>query len=230
MTDVLRARDPARARAGAPAPGRQPAGGAGARPRRGRRRGRARPRDGNQGRQRGRRQRGAGRAAVPRRRAPLVAAPRRSSTPPGSRSSSSSPFDTSSPAAAPRGAGRLPHCGGDAAPSACCASRSRSSRPAPHPRRPARASSTRSAVPVLVVQGENDRFGMPAAGDSREVVTVAGDHGLKKDRERIADGRRASGSTACSRVTPSAATRARAASAAPAPARRRRPRCRARRG
>jgi uncharacterized protein len=41
-------------------------------------------------------------------------------------------------------------------------------------------------VPVLVVQDENDRFGMPAPGDSREVVTVAGDHGLKKDRERIA--------------------------------------------
>ena len=41
-------------------------------------------------------------------------------------------------------------------------------------------------VPVLVVQGESDRFGMPAAAGSREVVTVAGDHGLKKDRERIA--------------------------------------------
>jgi predicted alpha/beta-hydrolase family hydrolase len=41
-------------------------------------------------------------------------------------------------------------------------------------------------VPVLVVQGENDRFGMPSADGSREVVTVAGDHGLKKDRERIA--------------------------------------------
>ena len=41
-------------------------------------------------------------------------------------------------------------------------------------------------VPVLVVQGENDRFGMPSSGPTREVVTVAGDHGLKKDRERIA--------------------------------------------
>ena len=41
-------------------------------------------------------------------------------------------------------------------------------------------------VPVLVVQGENDRFGMPAPAGSREVVMVAGDHGLKKDRERIA--------------------------------------------
>jgi predicted alpha/beta-hydrolase family hydrolase len=41
-------------------------------------------------------------------------------------------------------------------------------------------------VPMLVVQGESDRFGMPSPGPSREVVTVAGDHGLKKDRERIA--------------------------------------------
>jgi uncharacterized protein len=41
-------------------------------------------------------------------------------------------------------------------------------------------------VPVLVVQGENDRFGMPSPDGSREVVTVAGDHGLKKDREGIA--------------------------------------------
>jgi uncharacterized protein len=42
-------------------------------------------------------------------------------------------------------------------------------------------------VPVLVVQGENDRFGIPPPGPSREVVTVAGDHGLKKDREAIAE-------------------------------------------
>jgi uncharacterized protein len=37
------------------------------------------------------------------------------------------------------------------------------------------------AVPTLVIQGVNDRFGMPPAGPSREVVTVAGDHGLKSD-------------------------------------------------
>ncbi|HEX8206846.1 MAG TPA: alpha/beta family hydrolase [Solirubrobacteraceae bacterium] len=37
------------------------------------------------------------------------------------------------------------------------------------------------AVPVLVVQGTNDRFGMPAPGPNREVVQIAGDHGLKKD-------------------------------------------------
>jgi uncharacterized protein len=41
-------------------------------------------------------------------------------------------------------------------------------------------------VPVLVVQGENDRFGMPPEGANRKVVRVAGDHGLKKDPEAIA--------------------------------------------
>ena len=40
-------------------------------------------------------------------------------------------------------------------------------------------------VPVLVVQGENDRFGMPPEGPSRRVVKVAGDHGLKADSEAI---------------------------------------------
>ena len=36
-------------------------------------------------------------------------------------------------------------------------------------------------VPTLVVQGITDRFGMPPPGPEREVVEVAGDHGLKKD-------------------------------------------------
>jgi uncharacterized protein len=36
-------------------------------------------------------------------------------------------------------------------------------------------------VPVLVVQGVNDRFGMPPAGPARTVVKVKGDHGLKSD-------------------------------------------------
>lgn len=36
-------------------------------------------------------------------------------------------------------------------------------------------------VPVLVVQGEADPFGMPAPEHGREVVTLAGDHSLKKD-------------------------------------------------
>jgi uncharacterized protein len=34
-------------------------------------------------------------------------------------------------------------------------------------------------VPVLVVQGERDPFGMPAAGPNREVVRVPGDHSLR---------------------------------------------------
>jgi uncharacterized protein len=41
-------------------------------------------------------------------------------------------------------------------------------------------------VPVLVVQGESDRFGMPPASTTRTVVAVAGDHGLKKDHDVVA--------------------------------------------
>jgi predicted alpha/beta-hydrolase family hydrolase len=42
-------------------------------------------------------------------------------------------------------------------------------------------------VPVLVVQGKSDPFGMPvASGTNHEVVAVAGNHGLKADREAIA--------------------------------------------
>jgi predicted alpha/beta-hydrolase family hydrolase len=41
-------------------------------------------------------------------------------------------------------------------------------------------------VPVLVVQGESDRFGMPPPGPRREVVTVGGDHGLKQDLAGVA--------------------------------------------
>jgi hypothetical protein len=40
-------------------------------------------------------------------------------------------------------------------------------------------------VPVLVVQGEGDRFGMPPEGERREVVRVAGDHGLKSDLDAV---------------------------------------------
>jgi uncharacterized protein len=40
-------------------------------------------------------------------------------------------------------------------------------------------------VPVLVVQGESDRFGMPPEGPNRQVVKVRGDHGLKSDPEAI---------------------------------------------
>lgn len=36
-------------------------------------------------------------------------------------------------------------------------------------------------VPVLVVQGRNDQFGVPPEGPARTVVVLEGDHGLKKD-------------------------------------------------
>jgi hypothetical protein len=41
-------------------------------------------------------------------------------------------------------------------------------------------------VPVLVVQGERDRFGMPEPAGDREVAVVAGDHGLKADVDAVA--------------------------------------------
>lgn len=41
-------------------------------------------------------------------------------------------------------------------------------------------------VPVLIVQGERDRFGIPPAAPGRELVLVAGDHGLKKDLDAVA--------------------------------------------
>jgi len=41
-------------------------------------------------------------------------------------------------------------------------------------------------VPTLVVQGARDPFGMPPPGPSREVVTVPGDHGLKRDVGAVA--------------------------------------------
>jgi predicted alpha/beta-hydrolase family hydrolase len=37
------------------------------------------------------------------------------------------------------------------------------------------------AVPVLVVQGESDPFGMPPPGDNRTVVKVRGNHSLSSD-------------------------------------------------
>lgn len=40
-------------------------------------------------------------------------------------------------------------------------------------------------VPVLVVQGRNDRFGIPPAGGNRTVVQVAGDHSLRSDRAAV---------------------------------------------
>ena len=40
-------------------------------------------------------------------------------------------------------------------------------------------------VPMLIVQGERDPFGIPPAAPRREVVTVAGDHGLKADLDGV---------------------------------------------
>jgi predicted alpha/beta-hydrolase family hydrolase len=40
-------------------------------------------------------------------------------------------------------------------------------------------------LPTLVVQGTSDPFGMPAAGPSREVATVPGNHSLKADLEAV---------------------------------------------
>jgi predicted alpha/beta-hydrolase family hydrolase len=40
-------------------------------------------------------------------------------------------------------------------------------------------------VPTLVVQGERDPFGMPPPALGREVVQVAGDHGLKADLDAV---------------------------------------------
>ena len=56
---------------------------------------------------------------------------------------------------------------------------------------PARASGSQSpsrideldnvAVPVLVVQGEGDPFGMPPSGENRTVVRLRGNHSLRSD-------------------------------------------------
>jgi predicted alpha/beta-hydrolase family hydrolase len=46
-------------------------------------------------------------------------------------------------------------------------------------------------VPVLVVQGERDPFGMPPEGPGREVVRVRGDHALKSDLAAVTEAVRA---------------------------------------
>jgi uncharacterized protein len=42
------------------------------------------------------------------------------------------------------------------------------------------------SVPMLVVQGARDPFGIPPATERRKVVQVRGDHGLKTDLEAVA--------------------------------------------
>ena len=46
-------------------------------------------------------------------------------------------------------------------------------------------------APVLIVQGERDPFGMPEPAPGRDVVQVAGDHGLKRDLPAVAQAARA---------------------------------------
>jgi predicted alpha/beta-hydrolase family hydrolase len=46
-------------------------------------------------------------------------------------------------------------------------------------------------VPVLVVQGDRDQFGIPPEAALRTVVQVRGDHSLKSDLERVANAVRA---------------------------------------
>jgi uncharacterized protein len=41
-------------------------------------------------------------------------------------------------------------------------------------------------VPVLVIQGTSDPFGMPPDARGREVVKVPGNHSLAKSREAVA--------------------------------------------
>ncbi len=45
-------------------------------------------------------------------------------------------------------------------------------------------------VPLLVVQGASDRFGMPPATARRTVVQIRGDHSLRSDLRRTRHGRR----------------------------------------
>lgn len=47
------------------------------------------------------------------------------------------------------------------------------------------------SLPMLVVQGAMDPFGMPPAGKARTVVEVPGDHGLKTDLDAVAEAVRA---------------------------------------
>jgi predicted alpha/beta-hydrolase family hydrolase len=46
-------------------------------------------------------------------------------------------------------------------------------------------------VPMLVVQGERDQFGIPPGGTRRTVVEVPGDHSLRTDLDAVAEAVRA---------------------------------------
>lgn len=61
-------------------------------------------------------------------------------------------------------------------------------RPPGRPDRPDRLPELEGAgVPVLVVQGSTDPYGVPPEAPGREVVVVPGDHSLKKDVAAVAE-------------------------------------------
>jgi predicted alpha/beta-hydrolase family hydrolase len=83
----------------------------------------------------------------------------------------------------------------------------------PPPRRSAKTASPSRlpeldavAVPVLVVQGERDRFGVPPRGPRRTVAVVPGDHGLKSDLEAVGAAIRAWLPGVLARLVPAAAS------------------------
>ena len=145
-------------------------------------------------RARSRRQRRARRAALPRRRPPLACARAPARRAPGRKWSSSCARRAfvacrSSSAAAPRAHAwpAAPRLRPDAVGVLCLAFPLQ-----PPPRSGSPASPSRLpeldavSVPLLVVQGARDRFGIPTAGALRTVVQVPGDHGLKTDLEAVA--------------------------------------------
>ncbi len=61
-------------------------------------------------------------------------------------------------------------------------------RRSPKPPAPSRLSELDAVrVPTLIVQGENDPFGIPPAAAGRTVVLVPGDHSLRTDLGAVAD-------------------------------------------
>jgi predicted alpha/beta-hydrolase family hydrolase len=57
--------------------------------------------------------------------------------------------------------------------------------PPGHPERSRLDELAEPSVPVLVVQGDRDPFGMPPAADGRRIVVVPGDHSLRGAAEPI---------------------------------------------
>ena len=57
--------------------------------------------------------------------------------------------------------------------------------PPGHPERSRLDELAEPTVPVLVVQGDRDPFGMPPAADGRRIVVVPGDHSLRSAAEPI---------------------------------------------